>query len=429
MSYNCKYEGENMNLGNKYATDLTSKDKEVALAAAKHIIDKPDMEAWKCFVENSDNIFDFIKQNIAKHFAQVIDENNYKNLFQFFKIHSFDWDECFVQILLRFSYANEELTEKMLDMIQNGSEDEKAYAAKYFSFIPNEQANYYLFNAYAINYEPLKYNAAKALGDAGDVYSYEYFTNKLSSSDDWEKIDAAQFLQWYGNKKAYVAMLRSMSDSSMPEHIAGSVAMLDSLSKHFVSSEKNIRDLSLDCYQHLIDSLAEIWPLSTIIDFEIDSCVETLIGLINENADKQITSRYAALLLQTKHQFETFFYNDEYKFNEDKTTISAMENILELLNEGSEAFWQDCKVHLGAELQQENSARISFALEVIANFNLIEYIPEIKSMLQADYSEEVIYELLLTLDKFADFANINKYSILNKVQDYNLKALIEKLIP
>ena len=51
---------------------VTSKDKSVALNAAKHIIDTADMEAWQCFVENSDNIFDFIKQNLRYYFRHSV---------------------------------------------------------------------------------------------------------------------------------------------------------------------------------------------------------------------------------------------------------------------------------------------------------------------------------------------------------------------
>lgn len=414
-----------MKLENKYATDLTSKDKTIALEAAKHIINTPDLEAWKCFVENSDNIFDFIKQNIAKYFSQVIDENNYKNLFELFKIHSFDWDECFIQILLRFSYSNDELTNKMLELLEKGTEDEKAYAAKYFSFIPHERANYYLFDAYSINYEPLKYNAAKALGDAGDFYSYNYYTNKLAAVDDWEKINAAQFLQWYGNKKAYPALINAMKESAMPEHIAGSIAMLENINKFFGVDDKNVRDASLDCYQYLIDSLAEIWPLSTVIDFGIYDCVETLISLVNENSDKQITPRYAVLLLKTKYQLETFFNNDEYKFNEDKNTLSAIENVLELLNEGSNDFWKNCEDLLSSELSQENQDRIVYVLGVIADLNLNANVPKIKEMLSADYSQEVIYKLAITLATFANFDGVDKNSIIEKIEDVNLKAVVE----
>ena len=417
-----------MKLENQYASDLISKDKNIAIAAAKHIIETADMQAWKCFIENSDNIFDFIKQNIGKYFADVINENNYQNLYKLFKLHSFDWDECFIQILLRFSYENSELHNKMLDLIQNGSEDEKAYAAKYFSFVPDDKANYYLFEAYSVNYEPLKYNAAKALGDACDMYSYNYYLNKLSAQDDWEKVDAAQFLQWYGNKKAFQPMLLAMSKSTMPEHIAGSVAMLDNISRYFNFQEYQIRDLSLDCYLNLIDSLAEIWPLSTIMDFNIFDCVETLICLINQNVNEPLTSRFCALLLKTKAQFEKFYHNDEYKFNEDKHTIEAMESVLELLNEGNESFWRFCKASLEEELLQNDNARIIYALGVIADLKLKNYISQVKSMLDNNYPENVIYEIILTLNEFDDFREINKDAVLQKVTDPNLSAVISSML-
>ena len=415
-----------MKLHNKIATDLTSKDRSVAMAAAQHIIDTSDLAAWTCFVESSDNIYDFIKQNIGKYFSEVIDENNYKNLFNLFKIHSFDWDECFIQILLRFSYSNEELTEKMLDLLQNGSEDEKAYAAKYFSFIPNEKANYYLFEAYSINYEPLKYNSAKALGDAGDMYSYDYYLNKLSAEDDWEKIDAAQFLQWYGNKKAFEPLLNAMKNSAMPEHIAGDIAMLVGISEYFNSANTVYRELTLDCYQHLIDSLAEIWPLSTILDFQICDCVEELITLINAPETNSMKSRFAALLLKTKYQFEIFYNNDEYKFNEDKKTIQAIENILELLQEGGDTFWNKCTDMLGQELDSNNDNRIIFALETIELLNINHYNQKIKEMLNVEYSESVIYKLALTLANLKDISGIDKESILNKIQDFNLKMVVQQ---
>ncbi|MCR4880336.1 MAG: hypothetical protein K6A44_00060 [bacterium] len=415
-----------MKLENKYATDLTSKDRNVALAAAKHIIDTSDMDAWRCFVEHSDNIFDFIKQNIGKYFSEVINEDNYKNLYKLFKIHSFDWDECFIQILLRFSYANEELHNKMLDLIEHGSEDEKAYAAKYFSFIPDGKANTFLFDSYKTNYEPLKYNAAKALGDACDMYSYNYFQNGLASEDDWEKIDAAQFLQWYGNKKAYAKMLEAMENSTMPEHIAGYIAMLDNISHHFTTDDEVERNLSLCCYQYIIESLAEIWPLSTIIDFELYDCVETIIHLINDNKDNDLVSRLCVLILKTKYQFE-MFNSDEYKYEEDKHTLEAMDGILELLGEATNDFWRKCTAALENEISQYDEKRVILALTVISDFKLSAYIPKIKEMLNKNYPERIIYEVILTLGNFRDFNGVNKQEALNKISDYNLKISAEKM--
>lgn len=416
-----------MKLDNEFATDLTSKDRNVALAAARHIIDNSDMAAWTCFVQNSDNIFDFIKQNIGKYFAEVIDEDNYMNLFNLFKIHSFDWDECLIQILLRFSYLNYDLNEKMLDLIQNGTEDEKAYAAKFFSFLPNEKANYYLFEAYSVNYEPLKYNAARALGDSSDMYSYDYYLNKLLAEDDWEKVDAAQFLQWYGNKKAFEPLLKAMSSSAMPEHIAGDIAMLVNISEYFNSSNALYKELSLDCYQYLIDSLAEIWPLSTILDFEIYDCVQELISLFNSTESNNLKSRYAALLLKTRYQFETFCNNDEYKFNEDKKTLQVLDDIFELLLEGGKNFWDSCVSVLGQELQSNNDNRIIYAAEIISALNINSYLSQIKDMLtNLEYSEDVIFKLALTLDTFKDFEGLNKDAILNKLEDINKKMVIQQ---
>ena len=416
-----------MKLDNKYATDLTSKDRNVAIAAAKHIIECADIEAWKCFVEHSDQIFDFIKQNIGRYFSEVINDDNYKNLYELFKIHSFDWDECLIQILLRFSYSNEELHGRMLNLIEHGSEDEKAYAAKYFSFVPDTKANTFLFDAYKTNYEPLKYNAAKALGDACDMYSYNYFLNGLSSEDDWEKIDAAQFLQWYGNKKAYINMLETMENSSMPEHIAGSVAMLDNISHHFTSDDEKEKNLSLDCYQYIIDSLAEIWPLSTILDFELDDCVETIIGLINENKNEDLVSRLCILLLKTRYQFETF-NSDEYKYEEDKHTLEVMDGILELINEASNDFWRKCTSVIDYELSLSDEKRVISAIKVVSEFGLSAYIPKLKKLLESSENERIIYEILFALKGFKDFRGVDKIFVLNKISDYNLKASVEKII-
>ena len=68
----------------------------------------------------------------------------------------------------------------MIDLLQNGSEDEKAYAAKYFSFVPNAKVTGFLFDAYSINYEPLKYNSR---------FMFEY-GQSLSKTGQYAKSDS-----------------------------------------------------------------------------------------------------------------------------------------------------------------------------------------------------------------------------------------------
>ncbi len=410
-----------MKFNNKYISDLTSKDRNIALNAAKHIIDNKDIDAWNCLCESADNIFDFIKNNIRTHLSQTINEHNCNNLSAFFKTYSFDFDECLIQGLIK--YAKEDLASRMLDLLQNGTDDEKAYSARYFSVVTNENANKYLFENYESEFEPLKYNVVRALANAKDNVSYNYYLDKLKEDDDWDKIDAAQFLQWYDNKDAFEPMLNAISTSTMPEHIASSVAMLDDISKYFNSANENLKKLSLDCYQHLINSLAEVLPLSNILDFDLYNCVETLITLVNSEENK---SRYAALLLKTNYQMEIFYNNDEYKFNEDKNTIEAMEGILELFSEGGENFINYCKNLLGTELESDDK-RIIFGVELIGLLSLNEYSSKLKEMLSKNYKEDVMFEIVNTLNTLNDFDNVDKNMVLSKINDFNIKSAVEQM--
>jgi len=412
-----------MKFNNKYITDLTAKDRNIGLKAAKHIIDTKDLDAWKCLIDNSDNIFNFIKQNISNSFNQAINQNNYKNVFEFLKIYSFDFDECLLDKLIEFS-NKDELLHTMTDLLQNGSTDEKAYAAKYFTIIPDNNITKYLFEAYEDDDESLKYNVAKALSAAKDTVSYNYYLERLSDEDDWIKLDAAQFLQWYDNKDAFTELLNAMNNSTMPEHIAGYAGMLDNISKYFNSCDENIKNAALDCYQYLIDSLAEVWPLSTITDFNLFDCVETLITLIASEKDN---SRYAILLLKTKSQLDTFFNNDEYKFNETKDTLEEMESILEIINEGGDNFFNNCKKLIRTELESTNIKRVTFAVETIALFGLKEYVSDLKEMLSNDYSDDVIFEIISALKSLNDFENVDKNSVLSKITDINIKSVVEQM--
>ena len=218
-----------------------------------------------------------------------------------------------------------------------------------------------------------------------------------------------------------------MEKSTMPEHIAGSVAMLDNISHHFISEDATERCLSLNCYQYIIESLAEVWPLSTILDFEIYDCIETIIRLIHEHKDNDLVSRLCALILKTRYQFETF-NSDEYKYEEDKRTIEAMDGILELLNEATDDFWRRCTSALDNELSQHNEKRISLALNVVSDFGLSAYIPKIKTLLNNELSETVLCETVEVLSKFKDLYGIDKSEIINRISDYNLKASIAKML-
>ena len=105
-----------------------------------------------------------------------------------------------------------------------------------------------------------------------------------------------------------------------------------------------------------------------------------------------------------------------------------LENILELLNEGSQNFWQMCTSLLENEIAQENSQRIIYALDVISDYGLNFYVPKIKALLTSDYAQDVIYEAVVVLAGFSDFNGLDNDNILDLFTDVNLKTMAASLI-
>ncbi len=416
-----------MKLANSLAGAMTNKNKDTAYKAVREVLEKHDLDAWACLVENADRIFPFVKENIEKNFSNIVNINNYQNLFSLLKIYSYDFDDCFSEILSKLSSQNTEITEKMLELLKDGSDDEKSYAAKYFSYVSDKRAAALLLDAYSAEFESLKYNSAKALGDMKDELSYNYFLEKLKSDDDWEKNEAVQFLQSYGDKKVFPYLLDTMANSGMPEHIAGYIALLENISNYFGIEDKKTEELALECFQHIIASEAEVWPLSTIIDFRIYESLEKLTELVKNSAN-EMKGRYASLLLYAENQFSMFLENNEYKFNEDKETLAELDEIVALLKGQSQEFWNICKSEIKNELSCNNTKRIAFALDISNELDLKDFAQEIKMLLETQTDEIVLYKSALCLYKFGQNDYINKEKLFEKISDTNLQAHINSLV-
>ena len=75
---------------------LTGKNKQEYEAAAAHLVNQADEEMFKALVEKDDFLFDFVKQNVADRIANVLNENNYKNLLSFLKYYSPSYEEVII---------------------------------------------------------------------------------------------------------------------------------------------------------------------------------------------------------------------------------------------------------------------------------------------------------------------------------------------
>ena len=148
---------------------LTGKNPRDFEPVACSLINNSDVELFKELVEKDDFLFDFVKANVAERLEKVCNKSNYLNLLNFLKYYSPSYEEFIVSVLAKF--ADEDLTDRMLEIFENGTDEEKTYCAKFFSVVQDSLALDLLrANAYS-EFAPLASNCAVALAVLGDKES------------------------------------------------------------------------------------------------------------------------------------------------------------------------------------------------------------------------------------------------------------------
>lgn len=382
---------------------LTSKNKNDYEAVAKHLVDDCDVELFKELVDNDDFLFDFVKNNVAQRLENAVNQNNYQNLIEFLKYYSQSYEDAIVGSLVK--YADEDLTDLMLDKFENGCDNEKAYAAKYFAKIQDPLAYEFLrLNSYSDN-EFLAQNCAMTLGAWHDEKSFDEAIEKLQNSDDFEKLSAVKFLTAYGDKKAVPKLFEAMKNSTMAENIAGEIPYLVPLYELIKSDYEN----ALLAIIYITNALGEILPLSVVFDFEL---FEVFEDLINNHED----SKMAITLLNAKGKFETLTENDEYLFDEDKNTKNEIFDIKKLLNSAKK---KDLEKYVNDELKEDSPfvyTALDFATDELA----------IRELLKSN-NQTLILKTAEVLKSLGNFDETARTVALLKVTDINIKAIIRAL--
>lgn len=382
---------------------LTGKNKNDYEAVAKHLVDDCDVELFKELVDNDDFLFDFVKNNVAQRIENAVNQNNYQNLIEFLKYYSQSYEDAIVGSLVK--YADEDLTDLMLDKFENGCDNEKAYAAKYFAKIQDPLAYEFLrLNSYSDN-EFLAQNCAMTLGAWHDEKSFDEAIEKLQNSDDFEKLSAVKFLTAYGDKKAVPKLFEAMKNSTMAENIAGEIPYLVPLYELIKSDYEN----ALLAIIYITNALGEILPLSVVFDFEL---FEVFEDLINNHED----SKMAITLLNAKGKFETLTENDEYLFDEDKNTKNEIFDIKKLLNSAKK---KDLEKYVNDELKEDSPfvyTALDFATDELA----------IRELLKSN-NQTLILKTAEVLKSLGNFDETARTVALLKVTDINIKAIIRAL--
>ena len=402
-------------MNNEYVKKLTGKNPTDFEFAAAHIINNSDVEAFSALVEQSDFLFDFIKKNVEKRLSAVVNEKNYRNLMNFLNVYAPDYEEFIVFSLTK--YANEDLTDEMLELLENGSQEQKAYSAKYFSRINDTLAIELLRKYSYAEFDPLAINCAQALSAMKDEISYNFALEKIKSEDEFEKLSAIRFLVEYKDKKALEVIFKVMQKSSMPENIASEIPYIQSFLELLDTQFKFDTILALN---YILNGLGEIILLGQLFDFQLFEVLEKLIRLQEEK-----DGRIALTLLNAKFKFEQLTENEQYIFDEDKNTKVEVYEIKNLLNAQGESFWQGQKTLFQNELQ-ENSEFIFSALDLVQELGLIECLDKLKWLLNSSNQTIVLktVEVIKSLNKLSE---IDKTTVLKKISDENIRLIIQSL--
>ena len=398
--------------------DLTNKDEKKAVEAARYMIDNSDVELYRLLVEKSDFLFDFIRNNVCKRIERVVSKDNFSNILNFWKIYSPHYDDLFANILAK--HASQDLTDDIFELLEKGTIEQKTYAAKYFSYIPDTVALEPLSKLAFDEDESLAYNAAEALGQMRDDISFDIALSNLTSDDDFEVLKAVKFFVAYGKNYPLKEIFKALEKSKMPENIAGQIPYMESL---VVLLSSNHKEQTLSVIGNILNGLGEILPLSDIFQFEL---YEILQNLIDANKSKnEYSSLISSILLSALSKFNMFCENQEYIFDEDKDTKQEVSAINDLLNEQNKEFWNNQKHYLVDELDKTD-CRIMFALPLVAEYSITEAIPKLEQLVNSQ-NEALVCEILTTLKSLNALNNIDIQGIIDKIQNANIKAVIENI--
>ena len=297
---------------------LTGKNPSEYELVAKSLIDNSDIELFKKLVKQDDFLFDFIKENVAKRIQSACNKENYLHLLDFLEYYSPSYDTMIARVLHNFS--GDELLPEMKEFYLNGSDSQKAYAVKYFSFVSQERLLEIvpLLRQTALsNYEPLVYNSIEVLSKLNDEESKKEALLRLKSSDEFEQYEAVKFLVVYQAKEALDDIVEVMKKSSLAENIASEILYLvpieELLQKDF--------DTAVLVLCNVISAIPEILPPSVVCDYDLYNILENI----------ELTSSSAVLLSMAKEKFAEMVSNDEYLFDSDKNTKDEIQAINKLL--------------------------------------------------------------------------------------------------
>ncbi len=391
-----------------FIKNLTSKDIELSKNTINQIINSKDNSLFKLLCDNSEYIFPFLKNRICTDFVKLIKKENLDNIFEFSKIYCCDFEDIIVNSWLKF--ADMDLTDRILELFDNGTKEQKAYCAKYFSNVLDTVSLDELKKYAKSEFLPLKTNCAFALSKFKDGTILDEMKEIVSNSkDDFEILGAFEFIIAYQDINEIKFVLEhAFKNPFCPNIISNLLDLYDFESLKNILSDNQIERI----FDVTIDSYPETYDLNTVKYWQIQEYIKFLYN--------KKTSYSKNLLLLAKNKFAEFNGNDIYCFDLDKASKEEIKNINELLN----SFELDLNIDFDINKPFEFNA----FLNVTREYRLIQNTQKIADMVnQNKFNQELSIKSIEILKDLNSVELVDK-KIVNNFYDINTKAIIGNLV-
>ena len=394
-----------ISLSSNLIKNITSKDLNLSLNTIKTLINTSNLEDFGELCEKSDFIFPFLKKRITDDFVKLINKENLNAVFEFSKIYCEDFEDLIVKSWVKF--ACEDLTDKILELFENGTNEQKAYCASYFKYIQDPLALEYLNEFAKSDFEALMLNCAKTLSVFKDETILNEMKNVIKTQDDeFEKLSAFNFICAYNGEENIKFVVQNAFSSPFLSNILSN--LMDFCGIEYLKTILGEDDL-IKIFQTIIEKYPEEISIDTAYYWNFIDYIN-LIYSFNNQYSKNV-------LILAREKFKEYSTNDIYLFDFDKNTKEEIKNIAKLLN----------SLDLTFKLNENyDNMQLSACLSVIKELKLVEYCDFLIDLLN-NANEEKTAQIVLVLKKL-EKTNLINHEIIENMQNENLKAFCLSLI-
>lgn len=391
-----------------FIKNITSKDINLSRRTILEMLKEASSEDFSELCDKSDFIFPFLKERITKDFISLVESDDIDTIFDFSNIYSADFEDMIVLSLIKFD--SDDIKNRISNLLKEGNDSQKAYAVRYFIEKNDNSIINFIKDFSKSDFYFLKINAACALNkfSADDIYE-EAKKEALSCEDDFEKLSYIEFIAACKKQDAIQFIAQCAKSSPLK------ISMVSTLFDFFELNEiKNIldEDSLVELYCALIEGYPEDIGLDSVGYYGILDFSKLIYSFATPFA--------LSSLIEAKLKFEEYSTNDIYLFDLDKNSKQDVKELFEYLKSLNLDFYPEFEI--------ENRNEFLLELNLIEELRIEKYCEKIAELINSNLlKDELLAKSAMVLKNF-NKANLINSSILDNIENKNVKALVESLL-